>query len=318
MGVFTLFLHFSIFYLPLMPRITLIANKNWEVEPIINALLNAQIRDTSITHPDILHYPWTFKQGETKPRVKWNDLMGATVELWCIQDIMAPGANPSSSQAKHEALPKILEHSTRAPDLVVALGTASSGTTENINGCVVLGTNVFIHNYHPHGSNPVSVWDDPIHFEKLLTSSIPPVFFDAFLVSNFQNAHKSLLRPFLNSSEKIQTVINHNFVALGSVNVTNYAEYNLCDPATMVAYVNAGNSLPVGSVETTHGVIRLMCEAPFFFMSGIVDRFTHFNVDVNGVDFQGNVKTTAQDFTGAFNIGVVLGNLLPAMIKSVV
>lgn len=299
-----------------MSRILLIANKNWEVEPILNAILNAQIRVPALPLPDKLHYPWTFEQGTAQPRAVWSSLSGTTVELWCVQDIMDPKWNSSSSQGKHEDLPKILGFSPIQPSLVIALGTASSGTDENINGCVVMGSNVFIHNYHPGGTNKDSQWDDPVHFEKLIPSSVKPGFFDSFPTSMLQSAQKSLLRPFLHPSDKIQLIINKDFVAVGTVNVTNYNEYGLSDPAAMAAFKKANISQPVGSAETTHGVIRLMCDAPFVFMSGITDRFKQFDTDVDGVDFQGNVKTTAQNFTAAFNIGVALSCLLPQIAET--
>ncbi len=298
-----------------MTRILLIANKNWEVEPILNAILNAQIRDPQLPLPDTLNYPWNFAPGTAQPRAIWSSLSKATVELWCVQDIMDLKWNSSSSQGKHEDLPKILKYSQDQPSLVIALGTASSPTADNINGCVVMGSNVFIHNYHPNGSNPQSQWDDPAHFDKLVTSSVKDNAF-AFQNSTLQSAQKSLLRPFLHPSEKITLLINKNYVAVGSVNITNYAEYSLADSAAMEAFKKAGISVPAGSVETTHGVIRLMCDAPFMFMSGITDRFQHFDDDVDGKDSDGNVKTTAQNYTAAFNIGVVLSIVLPTIVQS--
>jgi hypothetical protein len=299
-----------------MSRILLIANKNWEVEPILNAILNATIRDPKLPLPDKLNYPWTFAPGSAQPRAVWSSLIKGSIELWCVQDIMDPKWNSSSSQGKHEDLPKILQYSQDQVALVLALGTASSPTEDNINGCVVMGSNVFIHNYHPNGTNPESVWDDPAHFEKLVTSTVPDEAF-SLAGATLQAAQKSLLRPFLHSSEKIKVLVNKNYVALGSVNITNYAEYSLADPAAMEAFKKAGIFAPAGSVETTHGVIRLMCDAPFMFMSGITDRFQHFNDDVDGTDSDGNVKTTAQNYSAAFNIGVALSNVLMTIVKAV-
>jgi hypothetical protein len=63
-------------------------------------------------------------------------------------------------------------------------------------------------------------------------------------------------------------------------------------------------------VETTHGVIRSCTEAPFAFLSGIVDRVGHFEDDVQPL-------VDAQNFVGAHNAGivgaVVVGRLLAWM-----
>lgn len=155
-----------------MKRIVLIGNKSWEVEPILNALLNVRIRPQELPNPTLLNYPWTFPQGTAKPRAVWDSYQQITIELWCVQDIMDPKWNPSSSQGKHECLPKILQYRAEKPDLVVALGTAALGLNGgNNNGCVVFGSNIFIHNYHPNGENAQSQWDDPAHFEKVLPSA---------------------------------------------------------------------------------------------------------------------------------------------------
>ncbi|QHS58342.1 hypothetical protein [Chitinophaga agri] len=300
-----------------MKRIVLIGNKSWEVEPILNALLNVRVRPQTLPDPTQLHYPWTFPQGAAKPRAVWDTFKQATVELWCIQDIMDAKWNPSSSQGKHACLPRILDYSKQHPDLVVALGTAALGLNgSNNNGCVVMGSNIFIHNYHPNGENPESVWDDPAHFENVLTSTVNPAVFQ--LDSNtVQLIEQRLLKPYLNPSDNISVISNKDNIGVSVVNITNYADYQYSDESGLKTLAETGNTLPVGSVETTHGVIRLMCDAPFLFISGITDRVGHFADDVDGKDANGNVKTEAQNFTAAFNIGVCLSYVIPALVTQV-
>ncbi|KAA2242965.1 hypothetical protein F0L74_10615 [Chitinophaga agrisoli] len=297
-----------------MKRIVLIGNKSWEVEPILNALLNSRMRPQTLPDPTVLNYPWTYRAGTAQPRAVWDSFQQVTIELWCIQDIMDSQWNASSSQGKHECLPKILRYRQEAPDLVVALGTAALGLDNgNNNGCVSMGSNIFIHNFHPNGENPESKWDDPAHFEKVLPSSIPADFFALLDTTTVQAIEARLLKPYLNPSANIQVMSDKDNIGVSVVNITNYADYATSDQTGLKVLAATGNKLPVGSVETTHGVIRLLCDAPFVFISGITDRVGHFDDDVDGKDAKGNVKTEAQNFTAAFNIGICLGNLIPKM-----
>ena len=88
------------------------------------------------------------------------------------------------------------------------------------------------------------------------------------------------------------------------------SDYDTSDQKELEAIQAQGLKLKLGSVETTHGVIRLQSDAPFVFISGITDRINHFREDVNGVDLKGRTKTEAQNFTASFNIGVCLSWLI--------
>lgn len=295
-----------------MKRVVLIANKNWEVEPILSALLNYRMRPNELPNPDVLNYPWKLPAGSAQPRAMWNSFQGCAIELWCVQDIMDAAWNPSSSEGKNACLPRIFNYKVEKADLVLALGTAGYGSeTENNNGCVVVGSNIFIHNFHPNGGNPNSKWDDPVNFEKLLGSTIPATFFDLFDANLTSSVGQRLLRPFLNPPPNIQVLNSGDFLGLSTVNITDYRDYATADQIGLAAIAAAGINSKVGSVETTHGVIRLQSDAPFVFMSGITDRAGHFDDDVNGVDSNGNKKTEAQNFTASFNIGVCLAWLMP-------
>ncbi|WP_089785430.1 hypothetical protein [Chitinophaga sp. YR573] len=165
-----------------------------------------------------------------------------------------------------------------------------------------------------HGENPQSQWDDPADFEKVLSSTVNTSLFDQLDTSTIQLIEQRLLKPYLNPSDNICVMQDKNYIGVSVVNVTNYADYAYSDQSGLKALADTGNQLPVGSVETTHGVIRLLCDAPFLFISGITDREGYFADDVNGTDANGNVKTEAQNFTAAFNIGVCLGYMIPKMV----
>jgi hypothetical protein len=84
-------------------------------------------------------------------------------------------ANPSSSKIKiQEALPAIFG-AGKEPDLVIALGTAAFPDTVTANGCVAIGSSVYL--FNPYRDLPRGVahdskddWDDKRKVGHLLTS----------------------------------------------------------------------------------------------------------------------------------------------------
>ena len=301
-----------------MKRILLVGNKNWEVEPILNALLNYKIRSKELPDPSTVNYPWKFAAGTAQPRAVWDQFNGVTIELWCIQDILSANWHPSSSQGKNADLPQVINYRPEKPNLIIACGTAGFGSeTENNNGSIVIGSNMYIYNFHPNGENPKSQWDDTQHFGKLLTSTIDPSFFALLDFFTVKSIEERLLKPFLNPSDHIQLMASRDFLGLSVVNITEYKDYQFSDKKGIEAINAGGIKLKVGSVETTHGIIRLQSDAPFVFLSGITDRAGHFDDDVNGYDAKGNIKTEAQNFTTSFNMGVALGWLIPKIAKFV-
>lgn len=76
--------------------------------------------------------------------------------------------------------------------------------------------------------------------------------------------------------------------------------------ATLKAFGDANTGAPLGSLETTHAVIRATLGSSFLYISGIVNRFGRFDEDVGGPGFK-----CAQNFVGAYNAGVALAWMLP-------
>lgn len=293
-----------------MNRVIIFANKKWEVEPILNALLNYKIRPTRLNDPDTLNYPWAFNQGSAEPRAIY-DLSHITVELWCIQDVLDNKWHPSSSQGKNEDIKKVFAYQKENPSLVISCGTAGFGNENlNNNGCVVIGCDIFVHNFHPNGSNSDSIWDDSSNFEKLIRSKVDQNFFDLIDESLKKSMAEMFLKPFLNPSENIKLIISKEVPGLSNVNITDNNDYNIADHEGIREMIKKGLRSP-DSVETTHGVVRLQSESPFIFISGITDRLGHFNDDVLGQDLNGNLKKEAQNYTVSFNMGVCLSWLIP-------
>jgi hypothetical protein len=292
-----------------MKRILLIVNKKFEVEGLLAALLDTTLRPPALGDPTIINYPWRLTFTTAQPRAVWMSFPGQQFELWCIQDLMDPTLNASSTYIKWQVMPQIVAYSADQPNLVVALGTAAYGSkTENHNGCVVMGSDVFIHNYH---LNEPQTWNDTANCEKLITSTIAPSFFSAITSALKKSIVGNMLKPFLYPAETIDFIYSNDLLALSTVNVTNPADYPLSDPSGMQAVLNANIRLTVGSVESTHGIIRLLTNAPFIFISGITNRFTLMGIDALGTDNQGNVKLNSVNFSGSFNLGVALAWLMP-------
>ena len=299
-----------------MKRILVIANKTWEVEPLLNALLNPEFNqgfNISFPIPATLNYPRRSKQGDIVPRGIWlNETKAIQIEIWSIQDIMTPPTDKiqdvqqyySSSEQKFKDLPKLFTGDK--PSLVIAFGTAGCPDAISYNGSVVIGSNIFIHDGHPEGGNPYSKLKTS-DFEKLITSTVDSDFFERIAIElskpECRDAFtKRLLSTSLNPAQP-QIIAHKEYLALSNVNITDYREYTIKDVEGLGAFKNAGTGKRLISVETTHGLIRLQTDSPFIFISSITDAVGHFDTEVSP-------KDKAQNFAAAFNGGVVLAWLL--------
>ena len=96
-------------------------------------------------------------------------------------------------------------------------------------------------------------------------------------------------------------------MALSNVNVTDFNEYAWADPEGLRACAQAAPQQSVGSVETTHGVIRLMVPSEqFLFVSGMANRVGYFNMEVAP-------RSYAQSFAAAHNAAVSLAWIMPLL-----
>lgn len=302
-----------------MKRILIIANKSWELEPALNALLNPKFKPKELSFPNTLDYPRTKKQGEAYPNATW--ITGdKTFELWCIEHIMTPCPDIvkfpryySSSAQKNIDMPKIFNYSSDEIALVVAFGTAGYPSGLSKNSSIVIGSNLFIYNTHPGGTNEESKWDDE-RFGKLIESNVSADTVNKLrlLLSDYVTKsffEKRLLRTPLNSPEIQEVIFDKEILALSNVNVTKYNEYKEFDEKGLNAVKIAVPNKAVASVETTHGVIRLhAADKPFLFISSIVDRVGYFDTEVDP-------KENAQNFSGAFNGGIFIGWLITQLSK---
>jgi hypothetical protein len=286
-------------------RIVIVIKKWWECEPAIAAMLNSNACPSGAPWPKVLNSPLQRPAGKISPFLNPRAVFSYAnfqAEVWCISDLLnnVDGICQSSSSVKAALLPQIFAAQS-APDLVVAVGTASSATeSPNRNGGVAIGTAIFLHDAHPHGENPLSTWGGP--FDQLVSSAIPPKLFAKMASFDAASALLHFLPLKRNTSDAPVVTAGFTDVALGTLNVTNYGDYKHKDPETVGAYAVSGNSSRPVSIETTHGLIRLSCpEAPFMFLSTITDRLTYFDADVSGPPLNDAHNTAA-----AYNAGVTL------------
>jgi hypothetical protein len=97
-----------------------------------------------------------------------------------------------------------------------------------------------------------------------------------------------------------------NLVSVGVVNVTNSADYAWADKQALGKLTEVTGSMCAESIETTHGVIRLVLGAPFLYVSGLANAVGLFQEQVAP-------NAYAQNFVAAHNAAIALAWLLPEL-----
>jgi hypothetical protein len=229
----------------------------------------------------------------------------AQVEIWCISDLLEhlPDQYQSSSEKKAEQLGKIF--TSEPPALVIAVGTAALPVQVSSNGSVFAGTKVFMHNFHPGGSNEDSNWSQG-PFDRVIDSSFPPSSFDTLLKTQSPDLPPvvtRLLAPPLQPASTPDVLADYAATVLCSVNVTDPKEYQRADLETIAAFAAKVPEGVIGSVETTLGLIRALGGDQFLWICGIVNRVGHFKDEVEP-------RRYAQNTVAAHNAGIVLAATL--------
>lgn len=299
-------------------RLLVVANKWWECDPALSAMLNNNARPPQSPWPEVLRP--SRKVPEQMPDFNHHPVPRAIfaynhfrAEVWCISDLLDhyPAADQSSSELKARLLHHIFDYTEadqrhQDPGLVIALGTACTPIDiQNRNGSVAIGTSVFMHNGRAGCSTSTSNLQSP-YFDQLLESSITPQMFAAIAAMDVTSAANRLLPVPTNASAVIDISIGLGDVALNTINVTDPACYASCDNSTLEAFKALHLKNQPVSLETTHGLIRIQSDSPFLFISGIVNRFQKFSSDVVP-------RLNAQNTAGAYNAGVAATWLLAAL-----
>jgi hypothetical protein len=291
-------------------RILIFANKTWETDPLVGVFKNEQARPPAFPEPDTLpQVAIPLSDGSKKIVQARLSLKSANAraEVWCIKDLMDRRRSSSSSEEKARVLPYVAAIGD-APSLVVAFGTATFADAQSYNGCVVAGANIFVHDPYSATSNPDSRWTHP-DIGKLLDLSQQPINGPLFasLDRDRPSVEVRFLTPPINPARTPSLVLSAAYVALSNVNVTNPNNYAWADPEALRAVTAAESKQSVGSVETTHGVIRLAVPSPqFLFVSGIANRVGYFNMEVAP-------RIYAQNFVASHNAAICLAWMMPTL-----
>jgi hypothetical protein len=299
-------------------RILVLANKWWECDPALSAMLNNNARPAGSPWPDVLHPSRRVPEQmagfnhHPQPRAIF-PFNNFRAEVWCISDLLEhyPSTEQSSSETKanvlHHPFGYTEEHREhRSPGLVIALGTACTPVaTQNRNGCVDIGTSVFMNN--GRAACPTSTSNlTQAPFDQLLRSSINPQMFAAIAAMDVTSAANRFLPVPTNPSAATNISIGLGDVALSTINVTDPTYYAAGDNLTLAAFSSLKSDAQPTSLETTHGLIRMQSDSPFIFISGIVNRFQQFGLDVSP-------RSNAQNTAGAYNAGVATVWMLSAL-----
>jgi len=293
-------------------RIMIIANKSWEADPLLAVVSSDYGRPASfprVTTPPSATVQMSNGSSKVVPARQAFASAATVCEVWCLKDLMDPAKSAASSEEKARVLPCATAAGI-SPDLVVAFGTATMADQTSYNGSVVVGSKAFVHNPYAKSPNPQSNWipstvdqiideQDPSlskHILSLLDGSQRPFVQSRLLSPPLNPAHPPILLPSSSS------------VALSNVNVTSPDNYVWADPEAAHEFTRSAGNNTIGSVETTHGVIRLAVPSPkFLYFSGIANRMGYFNMEVAP-------RLYAQNFIAAHNAGVALASVLPALI----
>jgi len=268
---------------------------------VMAALLDEDVRDAGLGLPTVLHQPRDRKAGSPPVARATYSFDACTIEVWCVSDFLEKSAANLQSSTAEKARVLAPFFADAHIDLLIAVGTAGvpSGSL-HLNGTVILGTNIFMHDGHPSTDpNPLSGWRvGP--FDTLIPSSLSKTAF-ASITSFDQLVVSGSLVKSPNNPATPMPIANRSFVALGTINVTNYLEYTVKDTATANAFAALKLPLTGASLETTHGLLRTLGPSDFMFVSGITDSLGSFDQDV----------TKGQNFAASFNAGVVISALIP-------
>jgi hypothetical protein len=301
-------------------RILILANKDWDADPSIGVLHNAKAR------PDDKNFPGekfpTFgpvpkvaiplSNGGSKPVPARAALccrneagINVIAEVWCIRDLMdVPAKRSSSSEEKARVLPYLVKNG-QEPAVIIAFGTATTPAARSLNGCVVVGSKVFAHS-PPGAPSRDSNWKHA-DFDKLKETKVHPVIASLDQGELRPASEIRFLRSPIHPADPPVLVVSPDFVAISSVNVTNPALYAWADKQALEAAEKAGVRQAIGSVETTHGVIRLVLRSEqFLFVSGIANGLGAFAAETAPRDY-------AQNFVASHNAAISLAWMLPAL-----
>ena len=289
-------------------RILIFANTPWEADALTAVFVNARARPTGFPipiSPASVNIPSV--DGSSSKTITAR-LTYPDIEVWCVSDLLVSGY---STKEKARVLPYVANNGA-PPSLVIAFGTAAFPDPSSYDGCVVVGSNVFIYSPPEDVLGNVEFWDDPSigRFMDHSSQSInAPVFQSLRNELRLQIETRFLLAP-VDSIKAPILIQSPGYTAISDVNVANPDDYAWADADSVRAFATAAPRHIIGSVETTHGVINVKVRSKqFLFVSAIANRLGYFNMEAAPRNY-------AQDFAVAHNAAVALAWMIPVVVAS--
>jgi hypothetical protein len=279
-------------------RMIVFANKWWEVVPLVGVLTNQKACPTELSD---ISRPVPSGASAVTPRL-FLRCHEFDVEIWCVQDLMNPEENPSLTWEKARVLPRAIGTGPK-PRMVLSLGSAACPEGSNQNGSVVIGSSVFVHDPIPASAKH---WKPPLP-DKIVPSDAAKTL-DALSKKWVGEATKRLLSPPNNPAKPPEIRLGNGLVSVGDVNVTDPALYAKADKETLDAFAKVAGSMRAGSMETTHGMIRMVANAPFLYVSGFANAVGKFMEEVTPNEY-------GQNFVAAHNAAIALAWILPEVVQ---
>jgi hypothetical protein len=292
-------------------RIVVVANRYHEADGLMAAVCNQMAHNPGLSTPYSVDWPRVPSDppiDSHKPRClidvfksPSDKAPAATMEIWCIDDL----ANTSGNSGTKTRAMNIITNYGSAPDGVIAFGTGGyPGDTSN-DGCATIGGTIFIHDA---SNGAPGSWSWPGHMDTLIPSKAPASFFSSVAADQktLNAISLEMIKPKNNPANVLQLIIAPDAVGVSSVNEP--PPYCDADNNSIAKAKQAGGT-NVTSVETTHGVIRSMWDAPFIYVTAIPNRVCYFDQEARNV--------YAQEFPSSHNAGIALKYVVPYFVGAI-
>jgi hypothetical protein len=303
-------------------RIVVVANTYYEGDGLMTVLCNRWARNPKLGVPADMAWPRPVAdvnaippvQVDPRPRCRitasaQTGSATASVEIWCLDDLMDKKPNHGFSNNKADAMAAIKNYAPSgqvlgAPDGVVAFGTAAFPDIVTYDGCATVGGTIYVRDAQMDatGEHGTWSWDG---FDQLIPSKTPELFFKSVLADPqlILTINSEMLTVPVNPASKARLIFAADVVAVSSVNIPHDATYAAVDQKTVAAAQQKG-ATNITSVETTHGVIRAQWrDTPFIYVTAIPNRIGHFPDEASA--------NYPQEFASVHNAGIALNHLMP-------
>jgi hypothetical protein len=287
-------------------NIAIIANKWWEAAPLVALLqhVNPRQQKHSAVPQELFE---ACQPGRGGPSLLAPRLVarcnGVDVEVWCLQDLMDPSENSSLTWEKARVLPRAIRGNIQDA-LVIAFGTAACPASSDRNGNVVIGTSIFVYDPYKVPPDPKKHWTHAL-LNQVVASDARGLL-DKLPGQFVTEAEQRLLAPPNAPAKPPRIFANGSLVSVGVVNVIKSADYVWADKQALEKFNEVAEGRSVESVETTHGLMRLVLGARFMYVSGLANAVGHFEEHVGA-------NTYSQNFVAAHNAAIALAWLIPEL-----